>query len=63
MELDFSVAAFPGSSDGSDWGRFQSRGRERILLHEPERCVQCGRHFESLYAIKGCAEHKGLKSI
>jgi hypothetical protein len=35
----------------------------RVLLREPERCLECGKVFLSLYALKSCGDHEGLEGI
>lgn len=44
-------------------GIFNGRGNTRVLLREPERCLECGKVFISLYALKSCKDHEGLDRI
>jgi len=37
--------------------------RGRILLREPELCLECNRVFLSLYSIRSCNDHDGLDEI
>ncbi len=46
-----------------DWRKYHPRGRERVLLREPEMCRECLRTFLSLYPLKRCADHDGLEEI
>lgn len=46
-----------------DFGMFGRKSASRVLLREPERCLECGKVFLSLYALKSCADHEGLDGI
>lgn len=59
MEIDFNVIE---SGDGTGV-QYRSTGRPRVLLREPERCIECNKVFLGLYQIKTCAEHYGLDEI
>jgi hypothetical protein len=39
------------------------RGSARVLLREPERCMECNRVYISLYALGSCNDHDGLEEI
>ncbi|MBI5467891.1 MAG: hypothetical protein HY891_02055 [Deltaproteobacteria bacterium] len=45
------------------FGMFNGKGGSRVLLREPERCLECGKVFISLYALKSCSDHEGLDRI
>lgn len=59
MDIDFNAIG-SGNEAGSQHRGF---GRSRVLLREPERCVECNKVFLGLYPIKTCAEHEGLDEI
>ncbi len=50
-------------SGGLDWFKHRQFGRKRVLLREPERCLECGRVFISLYPLGRCTDHDGLEEI
>jgi len=52
-----------GASGGLDWFKYRQLGRKRVLLREPERCLECGRVFISLYPLGRCVDHDGLEEI
>jgi len=52
-----------GSSGGLDWFKYRRFGRKRVLLREPERCLECGYVFISLYPLGRCLDHDGLEEI
>lgn len=37
--------------------------KDRVLLHEPETCMDCGKSFLSLYPLKNCADHAGQEAL
>lgn len=47
-------------NEKSDWFKYRSRNKDRVLLREPERCMECGSVFISLYPLKKCEDHTGL---
>lgn len=47
-------------SEKSDWFKYRSRNKDRVLLREPERCLECASVFISLYPLKRCEDHRGL---
>ncbi len=63
MVLNFSTTTYPVSRQSSDWFRGNSKGRERILLREAERCKQCGKEFQSLYVLKRCKDHSDMVEL
>lgn len=60
MRVDSDQVSF-GMRERS--GIFNGRGGSRVLLREPERCLECGKVFISLYALKSCRDHEGLERI
>lgn len=50
-------------SGGLDWFKRRQIGRKRVLLREPERCLECGHVFISLYPLGRCEDHGGLEEI
>ncbi len=48
---------------GLHWFRQHCSGRNRVLLREPERCIECGHVYISLYPLSKCADHSGLEEI
>jgi len=50
-------------SGGLDWFKRRQLGNKRVLLREPERCLECGRVFISLYPLGRCCDHDGLEEI
>lgn len=46
----------------SSSGYYRKRS-SRILLREPEVCMECNKVFISLYPLKNCMEHEGLDEI
>ncbi|GEM_PF-6964717 len=42
---------------------YYRRRSSRVLLREPEVCMECNRVFVSLYPIRSCVEHEGLDEI
>ncbi|MFQ5479771.1 MAG: hypothetical protein ACE5DW_00650 [Thermodesulfobacteriota bacterium] len=51
------------ASGGLNWFKYRQIGRKRVLLREPERCLECGHVFISLYPIGRCVDHDGLEEI
>lgn len=49
-------------SEGARFG-YTRGARSKVLLREPERCMECNRVFVSLYALKSCKDHEGLDEI
>lgn len=60
MRVDSDQASF-GTQER--FGMFNGKGGSRVLLREPERCLECGKVFISLYALKSCSDHEGLDKI
>ena len=60
MALDSDQAGF-GAFEKS--GGFNRRAGSRVLLRAPERCLECGKVFISLYALKSCKDHEGLDRV
>ncbi len=50
-------------SGGLDWFRHRQLGTKKVLLREPERCLECGHVFISLYPLGRCNDHDGLEEI
>jgi len=48
---------------GLHWFRQRRFGRNRVLLREPERCLECGHVYISLYPLSRCVDHDGLEEI
>ncbi|WKZ33666.1 MAG: hypothetical protein QY316_04495 [Thermodesulfobacteriota bacterium] len=48
---------------GKEIARVLQEGASRVLLREPEACMECNRVFVSLYPIRSCREHEGLDEI
>lgn len=59
MRVDSDQVSF-GTKERFDM--FNGKG-SRVLLREPERCLECGKVFISLYALKSCSDHEGLERI
>ncbi len=59
MRVDSDQVSF-GTQERLDM--FSGKG-SRVLLREPERCLECGKVFISLYALKSCSDHEGLDRI
>ncbi len=51
------------ASGGVNWFRGQRYGKKRVLLRGPERCLECGHVFISLYPLCRCVDHDGLEEI
>lgn len=60
MKADSDQSSLGGSEKN---GMSRGKGGSRVLLREPERCVECGRVFISLYALKSCTDHEGLDGV
>lgn len=60
MRVDSDQVSF---STQERFGMFNDKGGSRVLLREPERCLECGKVFISLYALKSCSDHEGLDRI
>ncbi len=59
MDSTFSLSDFE-----MKWsGKKTSSGKKRVLLREPEVCLECNRVFLALYAIRSCRDHEGLDEI
>ncbi|MFQ5427756.1 MAG: hypothetical protein ACE5EZ_02130 [Thermodesulfobacteriota bacterium] len=50
-------------SGGLDWFKHHQIGKNRVLLREPEKCLECGHVFISLYPLGRCLDHDGLEEI
>ncbi|MBI5344778.1 MAG: hypothetical protein HZB83_05500 [Deltaproteobacteria bacterium] len=37
------------------------RDKERVLLREPERCMECSEVFISLYPLRRCEDHASIE--
>jgi len=61
MGHGLSSTCFTGERD--DWFNYNQRGKNKVLLREPERCWECGRVYISLYPLKLCSDHDGLEEI
>lgn len=48
---------------GLDWFKESQFGRKRVLLRGPEKCLECGRVYISLYPLGRCLDHDGLEEI
>lgn len=58
MEMDLSISRF------AKWGSSVQHGkRSKVLLREPEKCVECNKVFLSLYPLRRCSDHEGLDSM
>lgn len=42
---------------------YYRRSASRVLLREPEVCMECNKVFVSLYPLRSCGEHEGLDEI
>ena len=59
MDSSFSMSDFE-----MKWsGKYRAPGGKRVLLREPEVCMECNRVFLALYAIRSCADHEGLEEV
>ncbi len=61
MGLDSSTASFV-LPKYNRFGCYQM-GKNRVLLREPERCLECAKVYISLYPLKSCLEHEGLDEV
>ena len=61
MGHGLSSTCFTGERD--DLFKYHQRGRNKVLLREPERCWECARVYISLYPLKLCLDHDGLEEI
>ncbi len=46
---------------GRNWLGRAMRGK--VLLREPERCMECGEVYVSLYPLRQCADHDSMEKI
>lgn len=51
-----------GRFEGSLGSHMRNR-KERVLLREPERCMECKDVFISLYPIKCCKDHDCIDRV
>ncbi|MEE9615266.1 MAG: hypothetical protein V3W31_10030 [Thermodesulfobacteriota bacterium] len=61
--MSFISSRYARLGELEDWLRYHPRGREKVLLREPEICRQCGRTYLSLYPLRVCSDHDGLESV
>lgn len=61
MNFDSNITS-PVLLKYNKFGSHQS-GRGRVLLREPERCLQCAKTYISLYPLKNCQDHVGLDEV
>ncbi|MBI5560567.1 MAG: hypothetical protein HY883_04775 [Deltaproteobacteria bacterium] len=59
--MDFHASRFDRTGELMDWLRHYPRGREKVLLREPEVCRECTRTYLSLYPLRVCSDHDGLE--
>ncbi len=59
----FGAGSGPIPSGGLNWFRNRRLRRTRVLLREPERCLECGHVYISLYPLSKCIDHDGLERI
>lgn len=51
------------NSDNYKWSERNSGRSSKVLLHECERCGECGKTYLSLYPLSQCKDHAGLDKI
>lgn len=59
---DYGINIAEFTSQESSGGGYRNVGG-KVLLHEPEQCMECSKSFLSLYPIKNCGDHDGLDSL
>lgn len=59
MDSSFSLSDFERKWSGN----YKASGKKRVLLREPEVCMECNRVFLALYAVRSCRDHEGLDEL
>jgi len=51
------------SAPGKKTFGYYRPSRPRVLLREPEVCMECNKVYLALYSLRCCGDHEGLEKI